>query len=43
MTEHEQELALKHRNRVLGWGLFIVFWLLFGGCFAIAFLYLHFK
>jgi hypothetical protein len=33
---------LARRNNRLGWLLFGVFWLLFAGCFGIAFLYLHF-
>jgi hypothetical protein len=36
----DRELARK--NTRLGWLLFGLFWLLFAGTFAIAFLYLHF-
>ena len=36
----DRELARK--NARLGWLLFGLFWLLFAGTFAIAFLYLHF-
>jgi hypothetical protein len=34
---------LNRRNLRLGWALFGFFWLLFGGCFGIAYLYLHFS
>ena len=37
----DPELARK--NVRLGWFLFAVFWILFAGCFCIAFLYLHFS
>ena len=34
---------LKRRNLRLGWLLFGLFWLLFGGSFGVAYLYLHFS
>jgi len=34
---------LARRNNRLGWLLFAAFWLLFAGCFGVAFLYLHFS
>jgi hypothetical protein len=34
---------LARRNTRLGWALFILFWLIFGGTWAVAYLYLHFK
>jgi hypothetical protein len=37
------DAELRRRNNRLGWLLFGVFWLLFAGCFGIAFLYLHFS
>lgn len=34
--------GLAQRNTRLGWLLFGFFWLLFAGCFGVAFLYLAF-
>ena len=34
---------LSRRNLRLGWGLFGLFLLLFGGSFGVAYLYLHFS
>jgi len=36
MLDHEVE----RRNLVLGWGLFVLFYLLAAGTFAVAFIYL---
>lgn len=34
---------LARRNTRLGWALFGLFWLIFGGAWALAYLWLHFN
>lgn len=37
------DVELNRRNLRFAWLLFGIFWLIFGGCFAVAYLYLHYS
>jgi hypothetical protein len=40
MEEPLSEAEIAHKNMVWGWALFGLFWVLFGGTAAVAFIYL---